>query len=273
MKTILICHEGADLDREGLGRWLASFSDLVGIVVLQEKKDRLWQRSKKEWKRIGGYRFLDVLAFRLYYKLFLAAKDRLWLRQKQQELSQKYVSIPASTKFLYTQSPNSEEAKQFLKGLQPDIVLARCKFILKEEIFTIASLGTLVMHPGVCPEYRNAHGCFWALARRDLDKVGMTLLKIDKGVDTGPVYGYYSYDYDEVNESHTVIQYRVTFENLEKLKEKFCEIAEGKAVPLNTAGRRSGVWGQPWLSEYIQWKNEARKRKREGSLDPLPRRY
>ena len=51
------------------------------------------------------------------------------------------------------------------------------------------------MHPGICPEYRNAHGCFWALANRDLNKVGMTLLRIDKGVDTGPTFGYYTYPY------------------------------------------------------------------------------
>lgn len=273
MRTVLICHEGAELDREGLSRWLASFSDLVGIIVLQEKKEQLWRRSKREWQRVGGFRFLDVLLFRIYYKLFLAANDRRWLQLEQQRLASKYAAIPESTKVLYTQSPNSGQAKQFLQELRPDIVLARCKFILKEEIFTIASLGTFVMHPGVCPEYRNAHGCFWALARRDLDKVGMTLLKVDKGVDTGPVHGYYTYDYDEVNESHMVIQYRVTFENLDKLKKKFCEIAEGSVSTLDTTGRQSGTWGQPWLSAYMKWKASARKRKRESSLDPLPRRH
>lgn len=272
MRTVLICHEGAELDREGLGRWLASFSDLAGIVVLQEKKEQLWRRTKREWQRVGGFRFLDVLAFRIYYKLFLAAKDRVWLQREQQKLAERYPEIPKSTKILFTQSPNSGDAKQFLKDLQPEIVLARCKFILREEIFTIPSLGTFVMHPGICPEYRNAHGCFWALARRDLDKVGMTLLKIDKGVDTGPVYGYYTYDLDEVNESHIVIQYRVTFENLEKLQEKFFEIAKARATLLDTSGRQSGTWGQPWLSAYLKWKATARKRRREGALNPVPRR-
>ena len=272
MKTVLICHEEAELDREGLGRWLASFSDLAGIIVLQERKQQLWRRIKREWQRVGGYRFLDVLAFRLYYKLFLAANDSLWMKQEGEKLTRKYAAIPESTKILYTESPNSVQAKQFLRGLQPEVVLARCKFILKEEIFTIASLGTFVMHPGICPEYRNAHGCFWALVRRDLDKVGMTLLKIDKGVDTGPVYGYYTYNLDEVHESHIVIQYRVTFENLETLREKFFEIAEGRATLLDTSGRRSGTWGQPWLSAYLKWKAIARKRRNEGALDPVPRR-
>ena len=71
-------------------------------------------------------------------------------------------------------------------------MVARCKRILKERIFAVPRPGTYVLHPGICPEYRNAHGAFWALARRDLDKVGLTLLRIDKGVDTGPVYGYFT---------------------------------------------------------------------------------
>ena len=76
------------------------------------------------------------------------------------------------------------------------------------------------MHPGVCPEYRNAHGCFWALANGDAERVGMTLLKVDAGVDTGPVYGYYGCRYDESRDSHVVIQSRVVFDNLDTLRAK-----------------------------------------------------
>jgi len=32
VKTLLICHHDAVLDRIGLARWLASFSELVGVV-------------------------------------------------------------------------------------------------------------------------------------------------------------------------------------------------------------------------------------------------
>ncbi len=56
----------------------------------------------------------------------------------------------------------------FIERLRPDIAIARCKVILKRAIFEVPRAGTFVLHPGICPEYRNAHGCFWALARRDL---------------------------------------------------------------------------------------------------------
>jgi hypothetical protein len=262
MKTLLICHDGAQLDQVVLARWLSSFSNLVGVVVIQEPASRTWKRVKREVKRIGTLRFLDALAFRFYYRIFLAGKDRRWELHELREKCLAYGDLASSTEFLKAPSPNTPEAEAFVRRLKPDLVVARCKVILKESVFSIPSKGTLVMHPGICPEYRNAHGCFWALANRDLNKVGMTLLRIDKGVDTGPAFGYYTYPFDEVQESHIVIQHRVVLENLDALRSKFVEIFNGTALPLNTAGRSSAAWGQPWLTKYLEWKSRAKKARR-----------
>jgi methionyl-tRNA formyltransferase len=247
------------LDQVVLTRWLNSFSDLVGIVVIQEPPVQIWRRVWREIKRIGVSRFLDALAFRLYYRLFLFSRDQRWERQEVRGKCLTYADVLPSTAILKTASPNSRETEAFITGLKPDVVLARCKVLLKESIFSISSKGTFVMHPGICPEYRNAHGCFWALANRDLNRVGMTLLKIDNGVDTGPPFGYYTYPFDEVHESHIVIQHRVVLENLDVLRDKFIEIFNGTAIPVKTSGRQSAAWGQPWLTKYLQWKRLAKR--------------
>lgn len=156
-----------------------------------------------------------------------------------------------------------------MRERSPDLMIARCKTLLKERVFSIPSRGTFVFHPGICPEYRNAHGCFWALANDDLTRVGMTLLRIDNGVDTGNVYGQYGYAYDELNESHTVIQHRVVLENLDPLREKLLQICDGSAVPLDTAGKASRAWGQPWLTRHLRWKRNARRRAGASSLTPV----
>ena len=260
MRTLLVCHQGAELDREGLARWLASFSDLVGIVVLRETGKRVCRRVFREVERVGFIRFLDVLAFRFYYRILVSKKDRTWQKHKLHELGTLHPEVPDDIPTLLTHSPNTTDVEEFIKTLAPDIMLARCKTLLREKIFSIPSKGTFVMHPGICPEYRNSHGCFWALVNNDLKRVGMTLLQIDRGVDTGPVYGYYTYEYDEVKESHIVIQNRVGLENLNKLEKKFLEICSGMATPLDTSGRPSATWGQPWLTSYLKWKSRARKR-------------
>ena len=257
IRSVLICHEDSLLDREGISLWLGSFSELAGIVILREKSGRKFQRVKREVKRVGIARFADVSAFRLYYKLFRSAADTEWETELIADMSNRFGATDG-VPILVTHSPNSPEAETFIRECTADIMIARCKVILNKRIFTLPIVGTFVMHPGICPEYRNAHGCFWALASGDETNVGMTLLKIDDGVDTGPIYGYYRYQFDAENESHFRIQTRVVTENLDAVREKLIEIVRGTAVPIDVSGRKSGVWGHPWMTKYIGWKRRAR---------------
>lgn len=251
MKTILICHSGATLTRLAFARWLASFTDLVGIIEIREKGGRAKQRIRAEIKRVGLLRFIfDVIPYRLYSRIFDSAADKQWEQNKIDEILSTYPEY--STEVLITHSPNSDNVKEFITRLAPDMIIARCKTLIKKEIFELPGDGTFVLHPGMCPEYRNAYGCFWALANNEPEKVAMTLLKIDSGVDTGPIFGYYSYAFDACKETPAVIHNRVVYDNLQVLQEKFLEIHDGSAEPIDTKGRTSQVWGQPWLSRYLR---------------------
>ena len=224
--------------------------------------------ARREVRRVGALRFLDVAAFRAYARLTLSAGDASWKAEALARLRAAYPAALDAVPTLVVSNPNAPEAQAFLEQVRPDIAIARCKVILKREIYEIARAGTFVLHPGICPEYRNAHGCFWALANRDLDRVGVTLLKVDRGVDTGPIYLQAGYDFDEVRESHVVIQYRVVFENLEAIGRTLIALARGEHVaPVPTAGRTSAVWGQPRLTDYLRWKRAARQQsaRRDGS--------
>jgi folate-dependent phosphoribosylglycinamide formyltransferase PurN len=250
MRTLLICHEDATLDREGLVRWLGSFSRFAGTVVIREPGGRLRKRIAREIARVGFLRFLDVLAFRVYHRLMRAAGDRQWETRELARLRSCFPDRPDAPERVVA-SPNSGEAQAFIREQQPDLVIARCKTLLNERIFSIPRLGTYVMHPGICPEYRNAHGCFWAMATGDHANVGMTMLRIDKGVDTGPVFGYFRVEAD-ARESHVVTQHRVVFEHLDAIRDQLLKIEAGTASPIDAAGRKSATWGQPWLSALVR---------------------
>jgi hypothetical protein len=250
MRTLLICHDTAPLDRDGLARWLGSFSTVVGTVVIREPGRRLRQRIRREIVRVGPLRFLDVVAFRLYYALARRRADRRWEQRALARLRRSFPDRPAAPDVIVS-SPNTADAAGFIREARPDVVVARCKTLLKEEIFTIPRLGTYVLHPGICPEYRSAHGCFWARAFADDRNVGATLLRVDRGVDSGPVYGYYRVDVQPL-ESHVVTEHRVVLEHLDAIRDRLLEIAAGTAKPIDTSGRASATWGQPWLTAYLK---------------------
>lgn len=257
MRTALICHHDNPINREALPGWLSSFSELAGLVVITETSRRRRRRLRFEVRR-SGWRILDVFAFRLYYRLALARRDAAWVRAQVATLTARYPR-PPDVPVHHTSDPNDDPTRAFLERIAPDVVVARCKTLLRPEIFDVPTSGTIVLHPGICPEYRNAHGCFWALARRDLARVGATMLRIDKGVDTGPVFGYYRTDIDERTESPIVIQHRVVLDNLATIAEDLRNVVEGAAQPIDTSGRASATWGQPRLSDYIRWKRAARR--------------
>jgi formyl transferase-like protein len=256
MRTLLICHEEAALDRDGLARWLGSFSTLAGTVVIREPAGRRRRRIVREIERVGLWRFLDVLAFRLHYRLTAARGDGEWERRELERLRASFPARPQAPEIL-VDSPNSAHARQFIGDAGPDLVIARCKTLLKEQVFSIPRLGTFVMHPGICPEYRNAHGCFWAMASGDEANVGMTLLKIDRGVDTGPVFGYFRVT-PGPGESHIVTQHRTVLDNLDAIRATLQAVADGTAAPVETRGRRSAAWGQPWLTAYLKMRLRSR---------------
>jgi hypothetical protein len=262
--VVLICHERDRLDSEGLASWLASTLRLAGLIIIRDEPSRLWRAVRREIRRVGAMRFLDVLAFRGYARLVLARRDAAWKDAELERLRTRYPANLEAVPRVVVATPNSPEAQAFLERLRPDLAIARCKVILKRAIFEVPRVGTFVLHPGICPEYRNAHGCFWALANRDLNRVGMTLLRVDPGVDTGPIYLQATCDIDEVQESHIVIQYRAVFDNLEAIGRTLLALCRGEDVPpVPTAGRKSATWGQPRLTDYLRWKWIARRSRHE----------
>lgn len=244
---------------------------MAGLLIIRDDPGRRWRAARREIRRVGLLRFLDVAAFRFYSRLALAGRDAAWKDAQLARLRAAYPANLDAVPRIVVSSPNSPEARTFLQALQPDLAIARCKVILKRDIFTIPRHGTYVMHPGICPEYRNAHGCFWALVNRDHEHVGMTLLRVDPGIDTGPVYLHAGCEYDETRDSHIVIQYRAVFDNLEALGAKLIALGRGEPVAaIPTAGRRSAEWGQPQLTKYLRWKRAARRTARNGTAKAVP---
>ena len=74
-----------------------------------------------------------------------------------------------------------------LRGLQPDlIVVAAYGQILPPAILDLPRYGCLNVHTSLLPKYRGAAPIQWAILNGD-PETGVTIMKMDAGMDTGPI--------------------------------------------------------------------------------------
>lgn len=74
-----------------------------------------------------------------------------------------------------------------LRTLAPDlIIVAAYGQILPQSILDLPALGCLNVHTSLLPRYRGAAPIQWAILD-DLKETGVTIMKMDAGLDTGPM--------------------------------------------------------------------------------------
>ena len=80
-----------------------------------------------------------------------------------------------------------DEVRRAYLDLSPDLViLAFVTDLIPEALLDIASIGTICYHPSLLPRHRGASGINWAVIQGDT-RTGLTILWVDKGIDTGPI--------------------------------------------------------------------------------------
>jgi methionyl-tRNA formyltransferase len=79
----------------------------------------------------------------------------------------------------------SQEFLDVLKGYAPDIIIvAAYGRILPQEILSLPSYGCINVHGSLLPRHRGAAPIQWSIIKGD-PEVGVTIMQMDKGMDTG----------------------------------------------------------------------------------------
>ena len=84
-------------------------------------------------------------------------------------------------------SINSDEFKKEFEKLKPDVILV-CSWAekIKPEIFSLAPLGTINLHPSLLPRHRGANPYFWTIYQNE-DLSGITFHYVDEKFDCGDI--------------------------------------------------------------------------------------
>ncbi len=84
-------------------------------------------------------------------------------------------------------SVNGKNTERTIQEIHPDLLIQLGAGILKPNIFNIPKYFTLNMHHGIAPKIKGGDSIFWANYFGKKEWLGITIHKIDVGIDTGEV--------------------------------------------------------------------------------------
>lgn len=94
--------------------------------------------------------------------------------------------MPGGEKVVRIRSHNSVECRQLLNRLKPDIVVVYGTLVLGRKLIEAAP-PMLNLHTGLSPSYRGSDTIFWPLHNGETDMMGVTVHRLDPGIDSGPI--------------------------------------------------------------------------------------
>ena len=109
------------------------------------------------------------------------------------------------------------------------MVVLNCASIIPDDLLGSVKTPFINIHGGITPQYRGIYGAYWALREKNDHLVGVTIHKVDPGIDTGDIlnqtffsvtgrdnfatYNYLSFGY-AIQGLHEVIKYHKEFKDL-----------------------------------------------------------
>lgn len=132
---------------------------------------------------------------------------------------------------LQPESINSTEMKEYLLHSEVDLIItAAYGQIVKEEILSIPKFGCINLHASLLPKYRGAAPINAAVINGETE-TGVTIMQMDKGMDTGDILFQKSTMIDK-NETAGELFDRLALLAADSLIDFLPEFFEGKYTPL-----------------------------------------
>ena len=233
--------------------WLAAHYPIDCFVII--KKTRPWW-GKFLWmraRRLGFSKVFDEVILRIYWLLFKSFSDYIkakrLLERIRLDIPENYVRPPTYHIF----DINSSKAELLLNTLAPDVCVLTVHTLINENIFTVPRLGMLVFHPGITPEYRGPHSAFWATLDNQVWGIGWSLLRVNKGIDTGTVLRQGSATgIDPLTQTHIYMQHKSHVDGLPHVVDVLRRLERGEWPHVPTEGRPSTNHTHPGMTDYIK---------------------
>jgi folate-dependent phosphoribosylglycinamide formyltransferase PurN len=143
---------------------------------------------------------------------------------------------------------NSPAVLSWISRLRPDIIVSHGPERLGDEFIAQAPHGGINVHWGLSPRYRGMHTSRWALVHGAPEWVGVTVHKLDLGLDSGPIL-FQARPQFEDGDTIRRLEYRLTMLAASIVPEALTAVLAGAA---RAADQDLSVGKEYWLSEWAK---------------------
>jgi hypothetical protein len=160
--------------------------ELVGIIVATGAPRSLPEKLRRWWRRYTLRQLGSRLVARTYRAAIRADSKRQATYRSILFSDGETGNFPRADILRLVPSHNGPECISELARLKPDILVVYGTLIIGKKIIA-ASKRIINLHTGFSPIYRGADSIFWALHNGDPGNVGVTVHRLDAGVDSGAI--------------------------------------------------------------------------------------
>ena len=247
MHGIVLLVDDSDLSRIIYHALAEEFS--IEAVVREAEVSRLIF-LKRRLKRLGWRTLSGQIVFAKCIVPLLRWQTTRRRAQILQQYGMNEAPIPAEC-VMDVRSVNDVQTAALLQKLSPKVVVVNGTRILEEHLLHVTGGVFLNTHVGITPLYRGVHGGYWALASGDPDHFGVTIHKIDKGIDTGDIVAQAVI---EGSDSDNFVTYPLLqiAKGMPLLKQAIRDAVDDKLKTMPAPPGESKLWSHPTAFQYLK---------------------
>ena len=151
----------------------------LATIVENKKQNKIKILFKKLKKNpfLAPYKIFELFYLSLDNRIIARKTNNYFLKYNPKIIGKKYI----------VNNINSDKTKEIIRLLKPDLGVIAGTSIIKQDVINLFPKGLLNLHTGILPNYRGLRGEFWALYNKDYNNIGVSIIKIDKNIDSGDI--------------------------------------------------------------------------------------
>jgi folate-dependent phosphoribosylglycinamide formyltransferase PurN len=222
---------------------------IIDTIVLEDKISKRKQFLRRV-KLIGFWNAVMQVVFMLIIFPFLNFTSQKRKREILEAYDLSVSPLPAD-KIKRVTSLSSQQGRDLLRKLQPDLLLVNGTRIISKKTLESVPAPFVNIHTGITPAFRGVHGGYWAMAKGKKELFGTTIHYVDPGVDTGGIIqqvftqpvkadNFYTYPY---------LQYATVLPVLKDVVQSFTE--GNRPEVKSPVTKESSLWFHPTIFQWL----------------------